>query len=150
VLATPLTVCLVVLSKNVPELRFLFYLLADEEVLEPDVRLYQRLLAADDEEALEVVADYRTQNPECDPIDDLVLPVLVRTSVDRATQRLKADEELRMYRAARRLIATMREAAAAEALEAKEASEPQTASAPATARAEEEPRVHVLGCPATS
>lgn len=107
VLATPLTVCLVVLSKNVPELRFIFFLLADEEVLEPDVRLYQRLLAADDEEALEVVADYRATNPECDAYDELLVPVLARTSVDRASLRLSQDEEQRMLRAARRLLATM-------------------------------------------
>ena len=68
VLATPLTVCLVVLSKNVPELQFIFFLLADEPVLVPDVRLYQRLLAADDEEALEVVADFRKANPDVRPV----------------------------------------------------------------------------------
>ena len=105
VLATPLTVCLVVLSKNVPELHFVYYLLADEQVLEPDVRLYQRLLAGDDEEAREVVADYARLVPGGDAFDELLLPVLVRTSADRASQRLTADEEQRMHRAARRLLA---------------------------------------------
>lgn len=124
VLATPLTVCLVVLSKNVPELRFIYYLLADEQVLEPDVRLYQRLLAGDDEEAREVVADYGRLQPDGDAYDELLLPVLVRTSADRANQRLTADEEHRMHRAARRLLAatargdaaTTREPAAEEVL----------------------------------
>lgn len=105
VLATPLTVCLVVLSKNVPELHFIYYLLADEQVLEPDVRLYQRLLAGDDEEAREVVADYTRLQPGGDAFDELLLPVLVRTSADRASQRLTADEEQRLHRAARRLLA---------------------------------------------
>jgi len=107
VLATPLTVCVVVLSKNVPELQFLYVLLADEPVLELDVRLYQRLLAADDEEALELVAAYRRERSDGDPHDDLLLPVLVRTGLDRANARLSADEEQRMHRAARRLLATM-------------------------------------------
>ncbi|MFN8601833.1 MAG: AI-2E family transporter [Candidatus Binatia bacterium] len=105
VLATPLTVCLVVLSKNVPELHFIYYLLADEQVLEPDVRLYQRLLAGDDEEAREVFAEYARLQPEGDAFDELLLPVLVRTSADRANQRLTADEEQRLHRAARRLLA---------------------------------------------
>jgi predicted PurR-regulated permease PerM len=107
VLATPLTVCVVVLSKNVPELQFIYFLLADEQVLEPDVRLYQRLLAADHEEALEVVMEYRLGNTDSDPYDDLLIPVLVRTSLDRANRRLSGDEEQRMLRAARRLLVKM-------------------------------------------
>jgi hypothetical protein len=46
-LATPLAVCLVVVGKHVPELDFITVLLADEPVLNPDARFYQRLLAAD-------------------------------------------------------------------------------------------------------
>ena len=46
-LATPLTVCLVVLGKHVPALNFLTVILGDEPALAPDQRLYQRLLAGD-------------------------------------------------------------------------------------------------------
>jgi len=138
VLATPLTVCVVVLSKNVPELQFLYVLLADEPVLEADVRLYQRLLAADDEEALELVASYQRDRPDGDPYDDLLLPVLVRTGVDRAHARLSADEEERMHRAARRLMATL-----AKDHGRKPAGATEQEPRPATA----EPLV--LGCPAS-
>ena len=55
VVSTPLTVCLVVLGRNVPHLEFLYVLLGDEPVLSPEVRLYQRLLAMDEDEAAEVV-----------------------------------------------------------------------------------------------
>src|SRR5439155_12835816 len=41
-LATPLTMCLVILGKYVPALKFLDVLLGDEPVLTPDVSLYQR------------------------------------------------------------------------------------------------------------
>lgn len=136
-LATPLTVCVVVLSKNVPELRFIYFLMSDEPVLETDVRLYQRLLAADDEEALEVVAAYHRERPDGDPYDDLLLPVLVRTGLDRASARLTVDEEQRMYRAARRLLATM----AGRTTPAPPAGEE---SLPAA-----EPGALVLGCPAS-
>ena len=53
-LATPLTVCIVVLGKHVPQFSYLDILLGDEPVLEPHQRLYQRLLASDVEEASEL------------------------------------------------------------------------------------------------
>ena len=46
VLSSPLTVCLVVLGKYVPQLEFLDVLLGDEQSLDLDVSYYQRLLAA--------------------------------------------------------------------------------------------------------
>lgn len=51
VLSTPLTVCLVVLGRHVPQFEFLQILLGDEPVLDPHERLYQRLLADDLDEA---------------------------------------------------------------------------------------------------
>ena len=57
-LSTPLTVCLVVLDRHVPQLQFLEVLLGSEPVLEPEVKLYQRLLAADLEEAARVSEEY--------------------------------------------------------------------------------------------
>ena len=54
-LATPLTVCLLVIGKHVPQLSFLDTLLGNEPVFEPKTRVYQRLLAGDQEEAAELV-----------------------------------------------------------------------------------------------
>lgn len=50
-LATPITVCLVVLAKHLPQLEFINVLLSDEPMLEPPARFYQRLLAFDFDEA---------------------------------------------------------------------------------------------------
>jgi predicted PurR-regulated permease PerM len=50
-LATPLTVCLVVLGKHIDALNFIDVLLGDEPALEIEQRFYQRLLAADATEA---------------------------------------------------------------------------------------------------
>ena len=55
VLSSPLTVCLVVLGKYVPQLEFLDVLLGDEPALDPDVSYYQRLLARDQDEAAQLV-----------------------------------------------------------------------------------------------
>jgi predicted PurR-regulated permease PerM len=54
ILATPLTVCLVVMGRYVPRLAFIEVLLGSEPVLTPEERLYQRLLAGDIEEAIEL------------------------------------------------------------------------------------------------
>src|SRR5439155_7987486 len=47
ILSCPLTVCLVVLGKYVPQLDFLVVLLGDEPALAEKVSLYQRLAAKD-------------------------------------------------------------------------------------------------------
>lgn len=54
ILATPLTVCLVVMGRYVPRLAFIEVLLGSEPVLTAEERLYQRLLAGDIEEAVEL------------------------------------------------------------------------------------------------
>lgn len=51
ILATPLTVCLFVLSRHVEGLHFLEVLLADEPALTPQQSFYQRLLSGDSAEA---------------------------------------------------------------------------------------------------
>ena len=61
-LATPLTVCLIVLSKHLPSMGFLVLLMGDDPVLEPKARYYQRLLARDQDEAADIVEDYVKAN----------------------------------------------------------------------------------------
>jgi predicted PurR-regulated permease PerM len=50
-LSVPITVCLVVMGKYVPQLEFLEVLLGDEPALEPYQQLYQRLLTSNRDEA---------------------------------------------------------------------------------------------------
>jgi predicted PurR-regulated permease PerM len=52
-LATPLTLCLVVLGRHVERFEFLDVLLGDRPALTPAENLYQRMLAGDPDEALE-------------------------------------------------------------------------------------------------
>ena len=54
-MASPLTVCLVVLGKYVPGLAFVVTLMADTPPLELEHGYYQRLLARDQSEAAELV-----------------------------------------------------------------------------------------------
>ena len=75
-LATPLTVCLLVVGKHVPQLSFLNTLLGDKPVFEPTKRIYQRLLAGDDEEATELLDEYFEHTPLVEVYDTVLIPAL--------------------------------------------------------------------------
>ena len=75
-LATPLTVCLLVIGKHVPQLSFLDTLLGNEPVFEPKKRIYQRLLAGDQEEAAELIDEYLEHQPLVEVYDTVLIPAL--------------------------------------------------------------------------
>jgi len=75
-LATPLTVCLLVVGKHVPQLSFLGILLGNEPVFEPKDRIYQRLLAGDQEEAEELFENYLEHQPLVEVYDTVLIPAL--------------------------------------------------------------------------
>jgi predicted PurR-regulated permease PerM len=75
-LATPLTVCLLVIGKHVPQLSFLDVLLGNEPVFEPKKRIYQRLVAGDQEEADELLEDLLEHSPLADVYDAVLIPAL--------------------------------------------------------------------------
>ena len=91
VLATPMTVCLVVMGKYIPQLHFLNLLFSDAPGLPPPARLYQRLLARDQDEAWSVVNAELGARPMHEIHDSIVLPALSMAEHDR--QRGTLDEE---------------------------------------------------------
>lgn len=84
-LATPLTVCLVVLGKYIPQLAFLEVMLGDQPALAPRERFYQRLLANDPEEALALLEEALQDAPLVEVCDTILLPAvrLVETDHER-------------------------------------------------------------------
>ena len=93
ILATPLTVCLVVLGKHVPALEFISVLMADEPALETDVSVYQRLLAGDEPEASEIVQTYLRRHPPDTVYDAVLLAALAHARRDREQRRLTDEDE---------------------------------------------------------
>ena len=76
ILATPLTVCVVVMGKRVPALEFLGTLMSDAPALTIEMSFYQRLLAGDQAEAADLVDRFtETQSPEA-IYDTLLIPAL--------------------------------------------------------------------------
>ena len=103
-LATPLTVCLVVLGKHVPGLSFVGMLMADTPALAPEYNYYQRLLARDQSEASDLVERHIKANPPSSVYDALLLPALNYAERDRIEGRLSATEETAVIDATRELI----------------------------------------------
>ena len=83
VLSTPLTVCLVVLGRHVPEMEFLHVLLGDEPVLTPEMHFYQRLLASDLSEARQVLDAFMHERSLLELYDSVVIPALAMAQRDR-------------------------------------------------------------------
>jgi len=109
-LSTPLTVCLVVLGKYVPQLQFLAVMLGDEQALEPSVRTYQRLLSLDQEEAGELLHKYQKEHGLERVYDEVLIPALVMAERDRYAGRLDGDREIFLCQAMRDLIEELGEA----------------------------------------
>jgi len=93
VLATPLTVCVVVMGKRVPALDFLGTLMSDSPALSIEVSYYQRLLAGDQAEAAELIDRFAKTEAGEDIFDRLLVPALNYAERDRLEGRLSADEE---------------------------------------------------------
>jgi predicted PurR-regulated permease PerM len=83
ILSTPLTVCLIVLGRHVPQLNFLEVVLGDEPVLLPEQCIYQRLLATDMEEARAVAENYLKENSLENLYELVILPALKLAEHDR-------------------------------------------------------------------
>jgi len=81
-LSTPMTVCLVVLGRHVPQLQFLDVMLGNEPVLTPIERFYQRILANDPEEATEQAEEFAKDRSLVEFFDEVAIPALARAQAD--------------------------------------------------------------------
>ena len=81
-LSTPMTVCLVVLGRHVPQLQFLNVMLGNEPVLTPVETFYQRILANDPEEATEQAEEFAKNSSLTEFFDEVAIPALARAQAD--------------------------------------------------------------------
>jgi predicted PurR-regulated permease PerM len=140
-LATPLTVCLGVLGKYVPQLAFLDILLSDEQVPELN-RYYQRLVARDQDGAVEVVEELLQTQTLTEVYDAVLLPALYYAEQDQRRDNLTAEEARCIYQSTSELVDNL---GAAQSI---------TSAAEAPVVSEEDaaavlpPKVRMLACPA--
>jgi predicted PurR-regulated permease PerM len=98
VLATPLTICLVVLGRHVERLEFLEVMFGDRPALSPSELFYQRMLAEDPAEAVDKAEEFLKASSLSTYYDEVALPGLklaqndiVRGAFDRVqSEKIKA------------------------------------------------------------
>lgn len=103
-MASPLTVCLVVLGKHVPGLAYVGMLMDETSGLSQQYGYYQRLVARDQSEAAELIDTHIRTTPEESVYDALLLPALNYAERDRLENRLSTEEEAAVTDATRELI----------------------------------------------
>lgn len=109
VLATPLTVCLTVMARHIPQLAFLNVLLADAPPLETKYRFYQRLLAQDYEDASDVAREFLHNGSLEELYETMFVPALTLAERDRDAGRLHAAQESFVYESISELTEEMRD-----------------------------------------
>ncbi|MEA2833021.1 MAG: hypothetical protein QOG66_1223 [Methylobacteriaceae bacterium] len=103
-LATPLTVCLVVLGRHVERLAFLDVLLGDAPALTPVESFYQRLLAADSSEVAEQAEEFIKERPLADYFDEVALEALLMAQADVRRGALDAGRQVKIRETINELV----------------------------------------------
>ena len=95
ILSTPLTVCLLVLGRNLPQLRFLDTMLGSTPALDVPARIYQRLIANDADEAVEIASTEIEKSSVISFYDAIGIEVL-RLASEEYLQNASAEHRLRL------------------------------------------------------
>jgi hypothetical protein len=111
VLSTPLTVCVVVLGRYVPQFSFLHILLGDEPALVEEAQFYQRLLAMDDQEARTVIDRYLSGHSLLQLCDSVIVPALTLAEHDRHKGALDQDREEFFFLSIKEMLTELEEKA---------------------------------------
>jgi len=111
ILSTPLTVCVAVLGRYVPQFWFLHILLGDQPALVEEAQFYQRLLAMDDQEARTVIDRYLSGHSLLQLCDSVIVPALTLAEHDRHKGALDPDREEFFFLSIKEMLAELAEKA---------------------------------------
>ncbi|HXN72779.1 MAG TPA: AI-2E family transporter [Candidatus Acidoferrales bacterium] len=103
-LSTPLTVCIVVIGRYIPQWEFLSVLLGDKRVQGMEVQLYQRLRGMDTEGAREVIDSFLKEGSIEKLYESVITPVLIFIEKDRADVGLGDAREQFVFRTLKDII----------------------------------------------
>ena len=107
VFSTPLTVCLIVMGRYVPQMSFLHILLGDDAELAPEAHFYERLLAMDQTEAHHIADKFLEGHRLVDLYDEVVLSALSLAEQDRHKGFLDDMRSTFLFQSAAELIAEL-------------------------------------------
>jgi hypothetical protein len=108
-LATPITVCLVVIGRHVDQLAFLNVLLGDQPPLTAPEVFYQRMLASDPTEVADQANECLRQMSLIDYYDSVVLPGLLLAQIDVTRERLEVERQVAIRDATDEVIEDLEE-----------------------------------------
>lgn len=114
VLSTPLTVCMLVIGRHLPQLAFLDVMLGSRPALEPPSRMYQRLLAGNSADAIELAEESVAGSSPRQFYEDVGIPVLRMATVDHRLQEASAEHRHRIVSGMSAVIDELRVRHAAE------------------------------------
>jgi predicted PurR-regulated permease PerM len=104
ILATPLTVCLVVLGRHVDRFKFLDVMLGDQPPLTPPELVYQRMLARDSVEAAEQAESFLKGKPLQTYYEEVLVEALKLAQTDADRGLLDDDRMLRVRDAVAEIV----------------------------------------------
>lgn len=104
VLATPLTVCLVVMGRHIPQLSFLSVLLSEEDALTPAEDVYHRLLRKGEHDETEVVDTYLKSNSVATLYDQVLIPVMTASEQDFAAGMVDTEQREEVLKALKGIV----------------------------------------------
>lgn len=104
VLATPMTVCLVVMGRHIPRLAFLGILLSDEQVLTPAEDCYHRLLTVGDQDEIAFIEAFLKANSLTALYDSVFVPIITTLETDYRTDRLDDEQRAMINQSLRDII----------------------------------------------
>jgi B12 binding domain len=141
-LATPMTTCLAVLCKYIPQLEFIGVLLSDEPVMQSPTLYYQRLIARDQDEAAALAAEFLKTHALEAVYDEVLIPALIAAKRDRALGTLTEEDVHFVIQATRALVEDLGNH------QSQPASLSRTSAAPSRQVPAATPPTQILGCPA--
>ena len=94
-LSTPLTVCLLVLGRNLPAFQFLETMLGSTPALDAPTRVYQRLIANDTDDAIEIASSEIEKSSVVSFYDSIGIDVL-RLASEEHLKNASAEHRLRL------------------------------------------------------
>lgn len=109
IVSTPMTVCLIVMGRYVPQMSFLHILLGEEAELSPEAHFYERLLAMDQAEAHGVADEFLKEHSLVELYDMVVLPALALSEQDRHKGAMDEVRSTWLYQSTTELVAELTE-----------------------------------------
>lgn len=103
-LATPITIVLLVIGRNIEGLNFLEVMLGSTPVLTPDHAFYQRMLASDPVEAAEHAESYEEKGELGKYLSDVAIPGLMLAQHDKDRKVLTPEREVAVVTAYSQLL----------------------------------------------